>query len=202
MGERAGGGELTVRPDPGDLLALRYTISAFRLQSRPHYDVAPDPGFHRWRRGAGPDRDALTGWLRTLQVDLDAGVRATRLKILSAELTEYEQYACERLFSYAVGAGEQVLVVDLAAVPLPAGVELFDFWLLDDERAVRLHYDGGGRLRSAGPFSARHCRSLRDTLLPCAEPFERWWLRNTGMRVDQVDEAPRGLRPLKWRAAA
>lgn len=188
-----------MRPEAGDLLALPCTRSAFRLQSHPHYDVAHDPGFHRWRRGAGPDRDALTGWLRTLHVDLDAGVRVTRLKIMSAELTEYEQYACERLFSYAVGAGEHVLVLDLATTTPPAAV--FDHWLLDDDRAVGLHYDPRGRLRSAGPVPARRCRALRDALLPCAEPFERWWQRNTGMGVEEVDEAPRGLRPLSWRAA-
>lgn len=195
-----------MRPEPGDLLALQYAASAFGLQSRPHYDVDPDPGFARWLRRAGPDRDVLNGWLRTLQVDCDAGVRLTRLKTLSVELTEYEEYACERLFSYSVGAGEQVLVFDLAVAGLPAGITPFDFWLLDDERAVRLRYDARGCLRSArpvaDPLAVRRCRALRDALLQHAEPFEQWWLRNAGYRVDRVDDSPRGPRPLAWRAAA
>jgi hypothetical protein len=176
-----------MRPDPGDLAAGAFERSAFRLQRLPHYDTGvPGP----------PEWDALNGWLRLLRHEIRSGARLTRLKVMSPQLTPYEEYVCEELFTRAVGAGEQILVVDLAERDVPRDLLECDFWILDDARAVRLRYDLAGRYAGGEPVAVERCRAVRDALEALAEPFGSWWRRNTG------DPGPRAVRPLRWRAAA
>lgn len=164
----------------------RYRI-AFRLELLPAYAVGSDgDDFQRWLAG-----EAEPTWSRKQQVidairdERRAGLVSRRVKVMSAQPTEYERYAAEWGYAYNVPAGEDVRVYDLAARPLPADVADHDFWLLGDDRGLAMNYDERGRFEGASHPSPDDLDSYirtRDVLWAAATPFESWWAAHPELR--------------------
>lgn len=160
----------------------------FRLEVLPEYTVDDDgPDFRRWLAGAAePTWSRKEPWLRTLREEHAAGLRASRVRILTHGLTDYERYACE--FGYALNApaGEDIRVLRRGEHAIPQGVREVDFWVATpagrpDAVAV-MRYDELGRFiraeeltsqRDVAPYVA-----TRDALTAAGEPFLAWWARH------------------------
>jgi hypothetical protein len=94
-----------------------------------------------------PDTDP---WLRMVADSVHAGRRWSRVHVLDRPLSDYLRF---ELLGYQgnVVAGEDVRIADRANVPEALGALTGDFWLLDDELALVIEYDGDGRRLSMEP---------------------------------------------------
>jgi hypothetical protein len=101
--------------------------------------------------------------------------------VLRAPLSDYDRYACEWGYAYNVPAGDDTRVLDLAERSMPAALVDHDFWLVDHERTVRMHYDDAGHFLGATVVAAAELsqyQAARDAAWCAAESFTAWWDRH------------------------
>jgi hypothetical protein len=164
----------------GEYIDAHLTRSAFRLELLAAYDVASDgDDFDRYQRGEpGPSLDRKQPWLDRLTRERDAGIANQRVHVLSRPLTPYLRYECEWGYVPNAAAGEDIRIIDVTEQPAPGGLVDHDFWLVDDEYALRMYYDDQGRFlgaRHAPPDLLGAYRHAKRVALAAAEPFGDWW---------------------------
>ena len=118
--------------------------SAFRLEVLDFYE--PDnEQFQRYLRGeSGPNMERKKAWLDYIASEVNAGHPMRRVHIVRSPLNEYLQFACEWGYSYNAEAGEEIRILDLADKPANEAIVFEDFWILDDETVIVMHYDDSG----------------------------------------------------------
>lgn len=157
----------------------------FRMELLPAYSVASDGGdFARWRDGAEePDWARKAPTTDRLAERAAAGITSRRVRVLTADVTEYERYACD--FGYAVNApaGEDIRVLRRGEHHVPPLLG-FDYWLINGRTVFRMHYDADGAFVGAedAPGLLRQVRREHDLVWAAAEPFGPWWARHTELR--------------------
>ncbi len=156
------------------------TRSLFRLETLPAYDVPTDRGdFPRYLAGEpGPDMERKGRWLEFLREQHAQGIDRHRVRVLRTPLSDYDRYACEWGYAYNVPAGDDTRVLNLTERPLPPAVVDHDFWLVDHEHPVRMHYDDAGRFLGATVVDSAKLdryQAARDAAWHAAEPFDAWW---------------------------
>jgi len=172
-------------PQLGEFIRSRFTRLAFRLETLDAYDVGSDGGdVARYLRGEPePDPERKGAWLARLRDERAAGKFRQRVHVLRSPLCDYLRYECEWGYVPNVAAGEDVRILDLAERPQPVGLDIdHDFWLLDDQVVVRMHYDPAGRFTGAEILTETELppyRTARDAALSAAEPFTSYWQRHT-----------------------
>lgn len=126
-------------------LIERSSRSAFRLETMPQYLVPQEAEeLAEWQSGcrrplATPESSP---WLARIKAGTDAGYRWHRARILDYPLSDYSEF---ELYGYQANhvAGEEIGVANRSW-----SAELRelrdDFWLIDDETAVRMVYDQQG----------------------------------------------------------
>lgn len=180
----------------GDIFARDCKESAFRAEFLPQYLVSTDQNadgvsdYDRWLAGADrPDPERKAAVLAMIEDERAAGIRTYRVKVMSERRSLYELYASA--FGYAWNqilvdgevTGEEIYIWDLAEHLLPE--ELWgmpDFWLLDDQLVILMHYDEDGAFIGAEQAPSRDLMTYllaRETLLRGSEPFHEWWERNS-----------------------
>jgi hypothetical protein len=168
----------------GAFIRSHFKDRAFRLELLDAYDVGSDGGdVARYLRGENePDPARKEPWLTRLRAERAEGKLRQRVHVLSGPLSGYLRYECEWGYLPNVAAGEDVRILDLTERALPAALDVdHDFWLLDDQRAIRMHYDKVGRFLRAEVLPATkvaHYRAARDAALEAAEPFTSYWRRH------------------------
>lgn len=168
----------------GELINSRFTRDAFRLETLDAYYVASDGGdVARYLRGEQePDPARKEPWLALLRTERAEGKRRRRVHVVQGPLSGYLRYECEWGYAPNVAAGEDIRILDLSERPRPADLTVdHDFWLLDSETVVQMHYAGDGRFVGAEVLAAsalpRHL-TARDAALAAAEPFTDYWQRH------------------------
>ncbi|WP_427890256.1 DUF6879 family protein [Kribbella sp. GL6] len=165
--------------DEVDAIFEGYRRSAFRLETLDHYDVGSDGGdVARYIAGEpDPDPDRKGPWLDELRSERAAGKLRHRVHVLRTPLTGYLRYECEWGYVPNAAAGEQIHILDLTETELPTGIEILeDFWLMDDQTVLRMHYDAQGVYLGASladdvvPY-----RRTRDAALAAGTDFDAWW---------------------------
>lgn len=161
----------------------RFRTRLFRLETLAEYAVDSDgDDYRRWLAGdPDPLSERKQRWLDVLRREKAQGRTTARVRILSAQPTDYERYSCE--FGYALNAeaGEDIRVLRHGEHPTPAGLIMRDFWLVDDDEVVVMHYDPSGRFRGAQVLPSAEIKAYlvtRDALWDAAEPFPTWWARH------------------------
>lgn len=161
---------------------LGYQQSRFRMETLPAYAVASDgDDFHRWlRREAEPDWERKQGWYDTLRAEAARGRVNSRVRVFTADLTEYERYSCEWAYVHTTAAGEDIRVLRRGEHAIPAEVVSgLDWWLVDDTVLIHMRYDEVGRFLHADLVDATdEYRHARDAAWAAAEPFGPWWARH------------------------
>lgn len=107
------------------------------------------------------------------------------MRIFSAELTDYERYACDFGYALNVPAGEDVRVLRRGEHAVPEMIVESDFWLVDNAHVIPMHYDIGGRFLGAELLPDEQLgahRHTRDVVWAIAEPFTDWWARHPERR--------------------
>lgn len=160
--------------------------SVFRMECQDSAGVE-DVNWDRWRDGAmEPDWRTKQEWINELRADRAAGIGHSRVRILPRDLTEYALYECA--WGYALNAGddpdspvEDIRILREGEHDIPAGLLRSEYWLVNEEIAVPVFYDGRGRFMGAGWLGAERSADFladRDAAWAVAEPFTSWWARH------------------------
>lgn len=135
--------------------------------------------FSAWKAGepVAMRTPETTEWLARIQRDVANGFRWYRVHVLDQPLTEYSRF---ELWSYLAShaVGQEIYLVDRDDDAALADLHE-DFWLYDDEIAVRMVYDDDGRfLRPERVEDIEPYREMRDITLRHAEPLNDYFARN------------------------
>jgi hypothetical protein len=174
-----------------EFFSAHFRRNAFRLEVRDAYAVASDGGdFARYLAGeALPDAARKNAWLDELRADTAAGKRWQWVHVVRSPLSDYLRYAFEWGYAINIGAGADVRVLDLAERPRPRGLLDEDFWLLDDEAVLIMHYDTHDRFVGAEPVPASELpryRAARAAAWAAARPFAEYWAAHPGYHRARV----------------
>ncbi len=143
-----------------------FEFTAFRLETRDQYtEESEREPLRRFLAGEPPDDAWFMAWYRTVQQIAAQGRRMTRVRVVSEPHTNYVRFEMDLARRLNAPAGEDIryLPRDRAA---SLGLPDEDFWLLDSERVLVLHFIGDPVVRIelvTDPAAViRHCR-WRDT---------------------------------------
>ena len=83
--------------------------------------------------------ESASDWAKIVKANVSAGKSMKRLRLLSDELTVYEQY--ELLAYPGIRSGEQIR---LSARSLYSDRYMYDFWFFDNEYITQMNYEADG----------------------------------------------------------
>lgn len=142
--------------------------SAVHLETRDAYGTETElPHMAKWAAGEPDDLDWLQDWCTKVRGHVEQGRSVRRAKIVSEPLSDYQRWA-HTLTGPMVDAGEDIRWVprrSVSSICIPGN----DFYVLDDEQVVFLHYAGSG-LNTALTL----CTDPADVEM-CRTAFERVW---------------------------
>jgi hypothetical protein len=169
--------------DLDSYFAAHFRWTAFRLELRDSYAVASDGSdFSRYLAGEDlPDATRKSAWLDELRADTAAGKTWQWVHVVRSPLSDYLRYEFEWGYAINIHAGAEIRILDLSEQTRPAGLPDEDFWLLDGQNALVMHYDNAGRFVGADSAAAKDLpryRRARDTAWETAEPFADYWARH------------------------
>jgi len=124
-------------------LTASFKHSAVHLETRDAYGTATElPHMAKWAAGEPDDLEWLQGWCAKVRAHVEAGRTVRRARVVSEPLSDYQRWS----YSIArpmVEAGEDIRWVPRRLVS-SIGIPGNDFYLLDDELVIFLHYAGSG----------------------------------------------------------
>lgn len=153
--------------------------SAFRLETLSQYLVPQEAeDFATWQAGRPIHRQTPENneGLARIQRDTARGFRRYRVHILDLPLTDYLRFELHGYLD-STAAGSEIYVVDRDTHP-SLGKFHEDFWLFDDETAIRMIYDTEGYfLYPELVNDIEHYREIRDVAMFHAEPLHDYLTR-------------------------
>src|SRR5712692_3371864 len=169
-------GHTAVTPEEFDQAFRSFKRSAFRLETLPRYRVGgEDESIARFLAGEEPPPNERKGaWTDLIRSNMAAGKRMHRVHLIRGPLTDYLRWEIEWGYPPNVEAGEEIGILHVQDSDLPElGTE--DFWLFDDELAVRMDYDSEGHWLGAAPLTdpdfVEDCRRKRELSVSMAVPL-------------------------------
>ena len=166
--------------DDLDRIVERSSRSAFRLESLPQYLVPhEDEDFNTWLEGKplAPRTPENSPWLARIQESSRNGYRWYRVHVLDQPLSAYTRFELAGYLENQA-AGEEIYLADRSDHP-DLGQLREDFWLIDDETAVRMVYDDDGHfLRPERDDDLATYLRMRDRALDHAIPLEEYLRRH------------------------
>ncbi|MGH3792205.1 MAG: DUF6879 family protein [Pseudonocardiaceae bacterium] len=164
-------------------LDLHFTKTLFRLETLPTYGV-PSEGsdFARYLAGEpAPTPERRQRWLDRLADEMARGLRRRRVHAVDLPLSDYLRFECE--WSYALNPYEEIRILELTGGRPgrqgTVGNAGGDFFLVDDEHLIRMHYTADsqplGAEAECSPAVVAVYRRIADVMWSEAEPFEQWW---------------------------
>jgi hypothetical protein len=151
--------------------------SAVHLETRDAYGTQTElPHMARWAAGEPDDLDWLQGWCSKVREHVAHGRTVRRAKIVSEPLSDYQRWAYT-LIQPMVDAGEDIRWVPrrlVSSIAIPGN----DFYVLDDELVVFLHYAGSGLntalTTSTDPGDIELCRTAFEKVWAVAIPHSEY----------------------------
>lgn len=138
----------------GEYIDARFTRMLWRLETHDHLDVESDgDDFRRYVAGLPLDMTRRNAWLDVLRGEVADGKHTFRVHVVRSPLTDYLRYVCEWGYQLNEEAGEHIGILDLAERDAPADLIFQDFWLIDEQHLVLMHYDDAGRFTGAEPVA-------------------------------------------------
>ncbi len=169
----------------GAYIDAHFTSRLFRLEQLPVYDVEGNGNdLERYLSGEpGPDMARKGPWLDVIRNEVSRGMHTYRVHVVRGPLTGYERFEFEWGFVLNEKAGEHIRILDLTERARPADLVDEDFWLIEDDHAARMLYDGQGHFVGAEVVedaeTLQRYQSARMAALEAAVPFSTWWQSHT-----------------------
>lgn len=164
----------------GEYIDTHFSSTLFRLETLRQYLVDADgEDYRRYVDGLpGPTMSRKGPWLDTLRRERERGLYSSRVHVWQSPLSDYLRYECEWGYAYNAEAGEDIRVLDTSEQHKPAEVFDEDFWIINDEILVRMHYEDDGRFLGATVANRGllpRYRAARDAAWSQAVPFADYW---------------------------
>lgn len=172
----------------GEYIDDTFTSSLFRLETLDTYDVDHEnEDFRRYVAGRpGP----TSTWPQVVRDEVAAGKYTYRVHVVHGPLTDYLRYEFEWCYVPNTAAGEQIRVLDTAEQHRPPEVPDEDFWIIDDQHLIRMHYAPSGRFQGATlgtPDMLPRFRTARDAAWSAATEFHEYWRRHPQYHRDDSE---------------
>lgn len=149
-------------------LTAGITRSAIHLETRDAYGTEIElPHMAKWARGEPDDLEWLEGWCSKVRNHVAQGRTMRRAKIVSEPLSDYQRWT-HSVIGPMVDAGEDIRWVPrrlMSSIAIPGN----DYYVLDDELVVFLHYAGSGL--SSGFTTSTDLADIER----CTTAFEQVW---------------------------
>jgi hypothetical protein len=154
-----------ITQDEFDQLLANFSHSAFRLETRPAYELGYERAeFDRFLAGSPtppPEVSWWRPWLDQIAALSGAGKTISRVRILTEPPTSYQQWELWAARWHAE-AGE-----DIRYLPRTQAEELgvpldHDWWLLDNERLIVMRYASGGTITDTELVTDKGVIALHD----------------------------------------
>ena len=149
------------------------------METLPVYPIDFDTeSYQSFLRGEPPDAEKNVPWYEFMAEQVAAGKRFYRVRIVASPLNEYLRYEFGWGYPHYEKRGSEVFVLDVTERGRPDGLPDEDFYLLDDERVLRMHYDDEGIFLGASYAPAEELpryRRYRDLGMAAAVPFPEYW---------------------------
>lgn len=147
--------------------------SIVHLETRDAYGTVTElPRMAKWAAGEPDDLLWLRGWCDTVREHTAAGRTVRRARVVSEPLSDYQRWS-HSIAHPMVAAGEDIRWVPRRLVS-SIGIPGNDFYLLDDELVIFLHYAGSGTstgmTTSTDPADAKLCRTAFEEIWRLAVP--------------------------------
>jgi hypothetical protein len=151
--------------------------SSVHLETRDSYGTTVElPYMAKWAAGEPDDLAWLDEWCVELREHVSAGRTVQRARIVSEPLSEYQRWS-RSIADPMVEAGEDIRWVPRRLVS-SIGIPGNDFYLLDNELVVFLHYTGAGLNKafttSTDPQVIELCRTAFDAVWALAIPHSEY----------------------------
>lgn len=167
-------------------LFSEFQDSAFRLEALDTYAVGVEgERFRMFIEGQPqPESDRNRPWLTTVGDAVAAGKVMERVHVVHGPaLTDYLRFEFGWGYPLNEQAGERIFILDVNQ-SRRADWPTEDFWLFDDRVAVRMVYDGQGRVQDriavTDELSVRRYRAEKRELLAEAIPLQEFMQTLTG----------------------
>lgn len=176
----------------GEYIDRHFTSTLFRLETLETYDVGgDDEDFRRYLAGqSGP----TSKWPEVVRGEVASGKHTYRVHLVNGPLTDYLRYEFEWCYGPNASAGEHIRILDTVEAHKPAEVLDEDFWIVDDEQLIRMHYSRTGEFEGATLGSADELprfRTARDAAWSSATDFSEYWRRHPHYHRDPVEPVTR-----------
>lgn len=147
--------------------------SAVHLETRDAYGTVTElPYMAKWAAGEPDDLEWLQGWCGTVREHVESGQIVQRARVVSEPLSDYQRWS-HSIAHPMVEAGEDIRWVPrrlVSSIAIPGN----DYYLLDDELVIFLHYAGSGSstgmTTSTDPADVELCRSAYAEVWKLATP--------------------------------
>jgi hypothetical protein len=153
--------------------------SVFRLENLDTYTTAHEQDrVARYLAGEEFQPPADSSWNEQMAGRVAAGCQWAKVHVLRDPTSAYFRYAAEWSWPNSSAYGQDVRILDLVRRSQPDDVPDEDFWIIDDEVVVRMHYDNDGRWQGAdlAPVDDLPRYVLaKKRAYEMAVPFEQWW---------------------------
>lgn len=164
----------------GDYIDTHFTDELFRLETLARYDVASErDDFARYLAGeAGPNMAGKAPWLSHIRDEVARGLHTYRVHVVDGPLSDYLRFEFEWGYVHNAAAGEHIRILDLSEQPRPDGLIDEDFWLIGEDRGIRMRYDPEGRFLGAEHVQGADAdpyRRARAAAWAAAVPFSDYW---------------------------
>jgi hypothetical protein len=117
-----------------------FTQSAFRLEALPQYLVEDEKeAFERFKATGDIPKILSPEWASLVETNTKSGKTMKRLRLISDELTPYEQFELQ-IYS-GLGRGEDIR---LNSRQLYASEYHYDFWFFDNAYIAQVNYEADG----------------------------------------------------------
>jgi hypothetical protein len=158
-------------------LLRTFKRSSIHVETRDSYGTETElPYLAKWKAGEPDDLEWLQDWCTTIGEHVAAGRTLQRPRIVSEPLSEYNRWA-HSIAHPMVEAGEDIRWVPRRLVS-PIGIPGNDYYLLDDELAIFLHYAGSGLntayTTTTDPAVIELCRRAFESVWPLAIPHSEY----------------------------
>jgi len=174
----------------GDYIDRHFTRELFRLETLDRYDVGSNgDDYERYVAGQpGPTMSRKGPWMDQIRGEVARGLHTYRVHVVRSPLTDYLRFEFEWGYTYNAEAGEHIRILDLAEQARPADLIDEDFWLIDNERVLRMAYDPAGQYLGAdlAPETAvQRYRAASKAAWSAAVPFDDYWHAHPQYRRDR-----------------
>ena len=118
-----------------------FNETAFRLEALPQYIVENEKeAFGKFKLSGEVTNESDSGWAKLVKSNIESGKSMKRLRLLSDELTPYEQF---ELLSYpGISHGEEIRVNARTSYEHEY---LYDFWFFDNKYITQMNYGVDGK---------------------------------------------------------